>query len=300
MKEEIHNWRGPIIVGGVGGSGTRVVALILQAIGFYLGNDLNDSLDNLWFTLLFKRPKWFLRNRNNKAEVARGLSISKQLLTGKRLFRVADWLFIVKAVVELAHQDGHDYLQTGGRIWAFKRLFRMIVRKPVAQHSFVGWGWKEPNSHLYLDHLAHAYDQLQYIHVIRNGLDMAYSRNQDQLFNWGPLYFDVAIPESQSLMPKASLSYWLAANKVCIENGRKLLGERFYLLNFDKLCMNPQKEIAQFLQFLDLSVKKEEFDALVRIPHIPKSKGRYLQEDLTIFSSHEIACVKELGFEVNC
>jgi hypothetical protein len=51
---------------------------------------------------------------------------------------------------------------------------------------------------------------------------------------------------------------------------------------------------------LDISLKKEEFDTLVRIPQIPKSKGRYLQEDLTIFSSQEIACVKELGFEVNC
>jgi hypothetical protein len=47
--------RGPdIIVGGVGGSGTRLVSLILQALGVRTGPDFNESLDDLFFTLLFK------------------------------------------------------------------------------------------------------------------------------------------------------------------------------------------------------------------------------------------------------
>lgn len=45
----------PIAVGGVGGSGTRVVAQILSTAGIYMGDDLNIAHDNLWFTLLFKR-----------------------------------------------------------------------------------------------------------------------------------------------------------------------------------------------------------------------------------------------------
>lgn len=27
--------------------------------GFFMGSDLNRERDNLWFTLLFKRPRWF-------------------------------------------------------------------------------------------------------------------------------------------------------------------------------------------------------------------------------------------------
>ena len=46
----------PIAVGGVGGSGTRVVANFLEMLGFDMGSDINESLDNLTFTLLFKRP----------------------------------------------------------------------------------------------------------------------------------------------------------------------------------------------------------------------------------------------------
>src|SRR5947207_2715003 len=50
---------GPVAVGGVGGSGTRVVAALLREAGVYLGADLNDSLDNLWFRLLFRRAQWY-------------------------------------------------------------------------------------------------------------------------------------------------------------------------------------------------------------------------------------------------
>ncbi len=47
----------PVAVGGVGGSGTRLIAEILRRLDYYMGDDLNVAGDNLWFTLLFKRPE---------------------------------------------------------------------------------------------------------------------------------------------------------------------------------------------------------------------------------------------------
>lgn len=44
-----------VVVGGVGGSGTRWVAHVLAALGIHMGLDQNESLDNLTYTLLFKR-----------------------------------------------------------------------------------------------------------------------------------------------------------------------------------------------------------------------------------------------------
>lgn len=37
----------PVAIGGVGGSGTRVVAEIVRSLGYYLGGDLNSANDNL-------------------------------------------------------------------------------------------------------------------------------------------------------------------------------------------------------------------------------------------------------------
>src|ERR1700675_795212 len=51
----------PLVIGGIGGSGTRVAAQLLIELGFYLGDDLNPALDNLTSTFLFKRPRWYGR-----------------------------------------------------------------------------------------------------------------------------------------------------------------------------------------------------------------------------------------------
>ena len=45
---------GPVVVGGVGGSGTRVVARMLIDMGLYVGSDLNPSyFDNGTFVTGF-------------------------------------------------------------------------------------------------------------------------------------------------------------------------------------------------------------------------------------------------------
>ena len=52
--------QGPVVIGGVGGSGTRVVVEIMRRLGVYTGSDLNKAGDNKWFTLLCKLPRWEL------------------------------------------------------------------------------------------------------------------------------------------------------------------------------------------------------------------------------------------------
>ena len=41
----------PVVIGGIGGSGTRVVAQLLQCCDLNMGTDLNESLDDLSFTV---------------------------------------------------------------------------------------------------------------------------------------------------------------------------------------------------------------------------------------------------------
>ena len=77
---------GPVVIGGIGGSGTRVIAEIVALFGFYLGRDLNDASDNLTFTLLFKRPQWFRKNYLDHRKIFTGLRIfEKSMITGEKL-----------------------------------------------------------------------------------------------------------------------------------------------------------------------------------------------------------------------
>ncbi len=59
MTERRNPNRPLVAIGGMGGSGTRLIARILVECGIYMGSDLNEALDNLVFTRLFKDPVWF-------------------------------------------------------------------------------------------------------------------------------------------------------------------------------------------------------------------------------------------------
>lgn len=72
--------KGPVVIGGIGGSGTRIVAEILSRWGFYIGNDLNKFNDKLLYTLLFKRPKWYYKNCHNHKEVNRGINLFHKIM----------------------------------------------------------------------------------------------------------------------------------------------------------------------------------------------------------------------------
>ena len=71
-----------VAIGGVGGSGTRLVAEIVERFGFYLGGSLNNKHDNLWFTLLFQRPCWFEQFPSDE-EIAPAIALfCKAMTTG--------------------------------------------------------------------------------------------------------------------------------------------------------------------------------------------------------------------------
>jgi hypothetical protein len=172
----------PVAIGGVGGSGTRVVAEILKLLGFYIGNDLNSANDNLWFTLLFKRPRWFLKNKNNPEEILQYCNVFERIMKGEYLSS-RDYLLIIKAAFDIS-SHGHNVSGTGKGLWPFKRVFTILINKNYNINSFRGYGWKEPNTHVFLPFIVKHFKNIRYIHVIRNGLDMAFSSNQNQLYNW--------------------------------------------------------------------------------------------------------------------
>ena len=285
-----------IAIGGVGGSGTRVIAQILIDQGFYLGSDLNHANDNLWFTLLFKRPKWFLRNAGNRHAIFKGLDIFAQAMQGRRCSSAADLRFIAAAAFRSSIR-GNSYVGDGRGAWPFQRAWNM-ARPPAHDYSqYSGWGWKEPNSHIYLQFLNAHFKQLKFIHVIRHGLDMAWSNQQHQLFNWGQLY-GVTPPRDPNLVPQAALSYWIKANQQTIKVGREMGEDKFLLLNFDSLCNAPAREIDRLLSFVDRNPDQVERQKLYGLVRPPATLGRYRKQDLDIVDPRDIEAVRGLGFTV--
>ncbi|MGD2125629.1 MAG: sulfotransferase [Desulfobacteraceae bacterium] len=286
----------PVVIGGVGGSGTRVVAEIISHLGFYLGCDLNPANDNQWFMLLFKRPKWHQKACQNKDEVFRGLQILSNAMTSRNTPGLADLTFVLRAVLEIA-LEGHNHLGDGRGIWPFVRAWKMLATKERMRTSHMGWGWKEPNSHIYLDVMAEYFEGFKYIHTMRHGLDMAFSRNQQQLYNWGPL-FGVELPKSKSDEPKASLRYWIKSNQRVFEIGRTLGNQKFLVVNFEKMCALAKSEIERIVSFLDIRPNAEGLEGVFAIPKKPESLGRYKSRDLNQFDAADLEVLESFGYSI--
>lgn len=272
-----------------------MVARILLEVGYYLGGDLNESLDNLWFTLLFKRPGWY------KAGLSRGRkSIMKTMELFKRAMlsgpvKIGDPVVVLGAAFPMIW-TGHSPGGRGKGIWPLLRAWNLLARKATSLQGATGWGWKEPNTHIYLEELIMAFPDLKYINVLRHGLDMALSRNQQQLMNWGFL-FGLGKPEKIEELPRLSLKYWVLANKRIAYLGEGL-GNRFLSVNFDLLCLHPESYMEKILTFLGLDLDQATFKQLCVLPKPPATMGRYRRIELSCFDEEDVKEVENMGFEV--
>jgi len=270
-----------VAVGGLGGSGTRLIATLLAEFGIFLGHDLNRELDNLAFTLLFKRRELLT---STDAEIDSDLRLFTTMMTRPRALTAVERAHLQQRASEQRNEHPDGWLQA--------RADALIgaSRTPLAagQH----WGWKEPNAHILLPALIRNFPQMRYIHVVRHGLDMAFSRNQTQLQYWG----DAMLGGPGEPGPARALSYWCAAQKRARRLG-EMMGDRFLWLDYDHLCLDPRDGLNRLRDFLGLPCPDpEKMLAMIRPP---ASMGRFRRADCSMLSRADIAVVAEYGFAVD-
>lgn len=286
----------PIVIGGIGGSGTRVVAEILMQAGIYLGNKLNQSLDNLWFTVLFKHIGRFENKKEEReVEIKKGLDIFTTAMIGGSVFSDNSHGCVTDYIRNIT-KDTYANNEIKNYFSSWRNFVENIVfsQKP-SMYDFAGWGWKEPNSHIFLKDLVKYYSDMRYIHVIRHGIDMAYSKNQNQVKLWGTIYGVERSDERHD--PVSSFRYWLKANQKAIYLGKKILADRFLIIKYEDLCNSPRKEIKRVIAFLQLSLSNETLDRVAKIPSPPSSTGRYKEHDTSWMTDDDIKSLTMIGYE---
>jgi len=271
--------RPPIAVGGVGGSGTRLVAAILEEAGVWIGGDLNKARDNLWFTLLFKHPD-ILSNSESRFEQL--VSLFLAAMSGNDRIEALNLSLLDELVVDGRPQHDERWL----------RLRADSLRRALADHHRASaWGWKEPNTHMVADRLLAYIPRIRYLHVARSGLDMAFSANQNQLELWGP----AVLGDNYATGPRASLKFWRWAHARILRIGQDM-GERFLFIRFEDLCRDPERYVRLILSFAGTPSSPEVTDRAVRLVQPPESIGRSAARSLDQFDPDDVAYVRRLGF----
>ncbi len=269
-----------IAIGALGGSGTRAVAQMMINAGVYMGEPLNFANDNLFFTCLFKDKTWW-KNASSQDFENRLVDFETYMRTGK---------LSAKKLEQYEHIP-----------WDIKNeypphLFPKLREAKKLSKPRNTWGWKEPNTHIFLEQFATFFPNFRYIHVVRNGLDMAFSKNKKQLFNWGHRYgIEASASDSAETLAQKQLDYWIKSTEDVVVKGNKLLPGNFLLIKYEEICQNPEVEVARILDFIDYKGTKTVAE-LSKIFSLSSEHGRHRRYDLDIFSKEQLEAVKKRGY----
>ncbi len=179
------------------------------------------------------------------------------------------------------------------------RVFENLLASRRQQLGLSGRvGWKVPGTFHWIAELSRYFPRMQYLHLMRSGLDMAYSGNQVQASNWaGVVGVELTRDKNGRITPGSVLEYWLTANELALEKCAQYLPGRAYTLRFEQLCSQPHAELSSLLSFLGLALSGSELDRLVAMVKPPASIGRYRhapwQED---FSPAQLSRLEKLGY----
>ena len=141
-------------------------------------------------------------------------------------------------------------------------------------------------------------EELKYVHVLRHGLDMAFSNNLQQLHNWGAMFgLQVNSIDTAHDLAKKQLSYWVWSTNRIIEL-KELHPDRIKILRLEELVEAPKSEIQELLDFMQLSVRDALLNELSQIPQTTSSFERYKEQDLSTFSKPLLKSVEALGYSI--
>ncbi len=220
----------PIVIGGSGGSGTRLLVAIAQAAGYFMGEfrPFKDFQGQMWMNDGFDSEEfidfaWRWRER---------------LINAYR-----------KPLTETEMEQALTELGEG-----VKRHRRLLP--PEAR-----WGWKLPQSLLYLPVLNRLLPETRFIHMIRDGRDMAFSGNQNDAAAFGEFIFarrgpdemPAAYMSEETRMASLSIIVWGFANQMAADYGEAEMGNRYLRVDYGELCADPMPGLRKILNFLEIS-----------------------------------------------
>jgi Sulfotransferase family len=132
------------------------------------------------------------------------------------------------------------------------------------------WGWKEPRSIFLVPFFHRHMPSLRFLHVVRDGRDMAFSTNQNQLRKHGPA---TGISGSG---PVDSITLWSRLNLEMADYGEEWLRSRYLRVRFEDLCAQPVETASRILAFFELEADPQLASTEVSMQ---ASIGRWRRED---------------------
>jgi Sulfotransferase family len=166
----------------------------------------------------------------------------------------------------------NDFVGSGGQPAGTDLLARMqgdldsLVRSHLADLTPGArvWGWKEPRSIYLVPFFDAAMPSFRFLHFLRDGRDMAFSENQNQLVKHGDALLGDDLRKEKT--PVRSIAVWSRVNSAAADYGESRLGDRYLRVRFEDLCAQPGDTVRRIFDFFGLEGDPDAAAAAVRPP----------------------------------
>jgi hypothetical protein len=249
--------RSPVIIGATGGSGTRALREVLLRYGAHMGvhvGTAGDARDLVPFYDTWIDPT--LRH------------------TGRLDYRLDD---LPAALREAA------LASLRGCLTAYRSRFADDGRP---------WGFKGPRSMYVLPYLHRLLPDLSFVHLVRDGRDMAVSRNRGQLRKHYDSLFGDSWGNDTDL---AAARLWSKANLEVDAWCRANLPGRHLVVRYERLCARPAVELVPILNLLAWPWHPAQIAEMARAILPSPGIGRWRELPAARLESITAACGDALG-----
>ncbi len=252
--EPVDRAHPPVVIGGHGGSGTRVLPRALRLAGYWMGAWVNRRTEDAMST------RFFLQRHFEKA--------------------------IADDPAQRAELD---------------RAFRSAIRGHRARMPDPSspWGWKNPRCMWVIPFMARIYPDMRFIHLVRDGRDVALSANLNLLRKHGKRLLGEGDPEREPV--RAQLRLWALGNETAARDGQLLLGDQYLQLSYEDLCRAPRETLARMYAHLGQRVTDQVLDQAQQLVVPPRTIGawRHSEHECLHRPTDEISRVLcRFGYEV--
>lgn len=267
---EYNNNNLPIIIGGFGGSGTRVVAELLKISQFKIGSDLNESNDDLLFTFLLKFPKSYSnphRTLKLQQDVIRRIELHKKIRMNFKL-SYKDYIKVIDIGLQRCWNDTYY-----NKKWIFQRI-RKILFNVNRKNDLMCF--KEPHTVYFIEELNKVYPNSKYILIIRNGLDIVYTKTDQQFFKWKDYFGQI---DKDICLDAQKFEYWYRFYDTALLQLEKFYKDRYLVVKFEDLFLNRENTSKMIMKFC--TIDEKYYSKIFSIPKKPNSFERYKDQDLS-------------------
>lgn len=286
----------PVVVSGLGSSGTRVVAQFLDGLGHHIGHDRNRADDDLLFTLLLKRPRRLLPGGLDAptGEAVRLLRLFAELSTSaRRSTSPAAGAELARAAHEQVRHGIERPTAARRAVWCARRL--RALQGTRTRRVEGPWGFKEPTAHLLLPALVEAFPGMRYVHVLRDPRDYA-AVPHNQFALWGLAFARDLAPLTDGL-EALQLRWWAHTGARALAL-TAAAGVPTHVVRLEELCDRPEQHVADLAAFLGVSCPSAVRSRLAALVQRPASMGRGSDVDVAVVAGDRCAAqVRALGYD---